>query len=123
MENGEDFIFIDEQKFFDLEQKIIKKADLLTTLDLSSYLVTNQQKEVSAPLFYYVGYQAIDQEQQPIELYEKNGLVTFKVDNKQSQISITYQKTFWQTSSLILSSLVYFILVFLTLYHKRASRH
>ena len=123
MENGENFIFIDEQKFFDLEQKVIKKTGLLTILDLSSYLVTNQQKEVSAPLFYYVGYQAVDQEQQPIKLYEKNGLVTFKVDSKQSSISITYQKTFWQKRSLILSSLVYLILVFLTLYHKRASRH
>lgn len=87
----------------------------INTYHYSQYtLRTNGVQEVQLPKFYYEGYQVTDN-QKIIENYNKNGLVTVKLDSGVHTLVISYKKTLIQKISTAFSLLVVGVLILVSL--------
>lgn len=82
----------------------------------SSYnLHIDTVKEVQLPKFYYVGYEVTDN-QKIVPNYNKDGLVTIKLDQGLHTITITYKKTLIQKISVLFSVLCATLLILYNLF-------
>ncbi|MGX7149026.1 YfhO family protein [Enterococcus ureasiticus] len=78
----------------------------------------NGTQEVQLPKFYYEGYE-VKLDQQVIRNYNKNGLVTVKLEQGLHEISVTYKKTVIQKVSAIFSVLLAGLLIFYNIIKSR----
>lgn len=70
------------------------------------------------PKFYYKGYE-VKLDQQVIRNYNKNGLVTVRLEQGLHEISVTYKKTVIQKFSAIFSVLLAGSLIFYNIIKSR----
>ncbi|WYJ81901.1 hypothetical protein IGL98_001619 [Enterococcus sp. DIV0840] len=81
-------------------------------------VMINGTQEVQLPKFYYKGYE-VKLDQQVIRNYNKNGLVTVRLEQGLHEISVTYKKTVIQKFSAIFSVLLAGSLIFYNIIKSR----
>ncbi|WP_314064218.1 YfhO family protein [uncultured Vagococcus sp.] len=97
------YVTIDGQPWFDFNQQLIHQQYKTVRIDLPDKAISTKDMVLSVPLFYYIGYKVSTEQGIFLDPYNQNGLVTFVAPGNTNALFITYEGTFIQRLSLIIS--------------------